>query len=70
MNTYEVTRGPLCDCLTRIMTLSQHWRHMNLSRNSFPCPAKGYRHVISNCLYVILIGTCSLSGRARLNTGE
>ena len=36
-------------------------------------PAKGIvscRKVISSCLYVHLNGTCSLAGRALLNTGE
>jgi len=29
-----------------------------------------YRQVISSCLYVRLKATCSLAGRALLNTGE
>jgi len=56
------------------MTLTQQWRYLNLTRNSFYIlfPAKGivsYRQIISNRLYVRLKGTGSHAGRALLNAG-
>jgi len=69
MRTYEVT-----EC--RIMTLTQQWRrYPNLSRNTFHIllPTKditGYEQIIPSRLYVRLKGTCSLAGRAILNTGD
>jgi len=56
------------------MTLTQQWRYLNLSRNSFYIyfPAKGImgdREINYNILCVRLKGTCSLAGRALLNTG-
>jgi len=58
----------------RIMTLTQQWRYMNLTRSSFYIlsVAKGmasYAQINSSFLYVGLKGTCSLVGRALLNTG-
>jgi len=57
------------------MTLTQQWRYLNLTRNSFFVlfPVKrimSYRHTISSRLYVLSKGTYSLASRALLNTGE
>jgi len=57
------------------MMLTQTWRYLNLTRNSFYIliPTKGigsYRQIISSRLCLSLKGTCSFVGRARLNTGE
>jgi len=59
----------------RIITLTQQWRYLNLTRNSLYIllPAKGtmsYKQIISSRFYVRLKGTCSLASRALLNTGE
>jgi len=58
-----------------IMTLTQQWRYLNFTRNSFyiSLSAKGImssRQINSSHLYLRLKGTCSLAGRALLNTGE
>jgi len=55
-----------------IVTLTQQWRYLNLTRNSFYIlfPAKGivsYRQIISSCLCICLKGTCSLANRTLLN---
>jgi len=57
------------------MTLTQQWRSLNLTSCNFCILilAKGIvscSQIISSYLYVRLKGTCSLSGRALLNTGE
>jgi len=57
------------------MTLTQQWRCLNFTRNSFYIlfPAKdtaNYRKTISSHLYVRLKGTGSLASRALLNTTE
>jgi len=57
------------------MMLTQQWRYLNLTRNSFYImfPVKGivsYMQIIFSRLYVRLKGTCSLVGRALLNIGE
>jgi len=57
------------------MTLTQQWRYLNLTRNSFYIlfPAKrsmSYRQTISKRLYIRLKETCSLASGALLNTGE
>ena len=56
----------------RIITPTQQWRYLKLTRNSFYIlfHAKGivsYRQIISSRLYVRLRGTCSLAGRALVN---
>jgi len=68
MNTHKATEG-------RIMMLREKWQYQNLTRNSFCIlfPAKGvvsYRQIISSRLYVRLKETCSLAGRALINTRE
>ena len=57
------------------MTLTQQWRYLNLTRNSFYIifPAKyiaNYNQIISSRLHVLLKETCSLAGGALLNIGE
>jgi len=57
------------------MTLTQQWRYLNLTRNSFYIlfPSKGivsYRQTISRRFYVRLKRTCPLANRELLNTGE
>jgi len=49
----------------RVMTLTQKWRYLNLIRKSL-----SYRQIISRRLYIRFKRTCSLAGRALLNTGE
>jgi len=55
-----------------IMTLTQQSGYPNLIRNSFCIlfPAKGIANYISSRHYVHFKGTCSLAGRALLNTGK
>jgi len=48
------------------MTLTQQWRYLNLTKNSFYIlfPAEiimSYRQIISSHLFVRLKGTCSLA---------
>ena len=57
-----------------IMTMTQQWRYLNFTRNSFyiSLPAKGImisRQIISSHLYLRLKGTCSLASRVLSNTG-
>jgi len=57
------------------MALTQQWRYLNLTRNSFHIlfPGKGimsYRQIFSSRLYVFLKETCSLASGALVNTGE
>ena len=62
----------------RIMTLTQQWRYLksctlvNISfiSNFLPKVSFEFRQIVSSRLYVHLKGTCSLAGRALLNTGE
>jgi len=52
------------------MRLTQHWRYVNLTRNSFYIlfPTKGVAsYIISSRLCVRSKGTCSLAGRALSN---
>jgi len=75
MRTYKVTEDRLSIPEGRIMTTTQKWRFLNFTVNSFYIlfPAKGimtYRQIIARQFYVRLIGTCSLAGRAFLNTDE
>ena len=68
IRTYKVTRG-------RIMTLTQQWRHLNLTRNNcyILFLAKGVvkdKQISSVRLSVRLKGTFLLASRALLNTGE
>jgi len=59
----------------RIMMLTQQWRYLSLTRNSFyilflaKCIVS-YRQIISSRLYVRLKETCSLAGGALLNIGD
>jgi len=57
------------------MTLTQQWRYLNLTINSFCIlfPAKdimNYTQVISSRHYVRLKGICSLASRELLQTSE
>jgi len=57
------------------MTLTQQYRYLNLTRNSFYIlflvkDVVSYTQIVSSSLYVRLKGTCSLVGRALWNTGE
>jgi len=57
------------------MTLTQQRRYLNFTRNSFYAlflakGVMGYKEIISSRIYVRLKGTCSLTGRALLNTDE
>jgi len=76
MNTYKVTRRPHYEHLRAASWHNGggHCRNnggsWTLLETAFPCPAKSYRHFISSRLYITSKGTCSLFGRALLNTGD
>jgi len=59
----------------RIMTLTQQWRYLNLTRSRFDIlfltnGITCYRQIISKRPYIRLKGTCSLAGRAFSNNNE
>jgi len=56
-----------------VMMLTKQWRYLNFYKqflHLISCERYRKTQIIPSCLYVRSKGTCSLVGRARINTGE